>query len=130
MKFTITKRTMLSWTAFLIGGISILFGGQHTYTILLQDNNYDRNLIFLLSTGGILIFCGLLNIIMTTGVKKNIKLANIVSVLSSLFLLTFCLSLTPFFKNDLNLFLILIHIIYLFLFTVVSLIEKLSKKPE
>jgi len=121
---------MLSWTAFLIGGISILFGGQHTYTILLQDNNYDRNLIFLLSTGGILIFCGLLNIIMTTGVKKNIKLANIVSVLSSLFLLTFCLSLTPFFKNDLNLFLILIHIIYLFLFTVVSLIEKLSKKPE
>lgn len=73
-------------------------------------------------------FCGLLNLIIIRGVKKNIKSANAVSVLSSLFLLAFCLSLTPFFNSRLNYFLICIHISYLFLFTAVSLIEKLDTK--
>lgn len=46
MEFKINKRTVLSWTGCLIGAISILFGGIHTYAILIQNKDYDRDLVF------------------------------------------------------------------------------------
>lgn len=130
MEFRITRRKMLAWATCSIGAISILFGGIHTFAILCMDKSYDRDLVFLLSAGGILIFCGLLNILTTQGVNKNVSLANVVSILSSIFLIAFCLSLTPFFKAKLNYFLISIHTSYLLLFIILSTIEKQRVKSD
>ena len=130
MEFKTNKRTILSWTACLIGGTSILFGGIHTCAVLLRDKNYDRDLVFLLASGCILIFCGLLNVIVLSGIKKNIRLANVVSVLSCLFLLAFCLSIIPFFKAKLNYFLIGIHVLYLLQFAAIVLAEKYVQQSK
>jgi amino acid transporter len=128
MEFPISRRKLLSWTACSVGATSILFGGIHTFAILCMDKSYDRDLVFLLSAGGILIFCGLLNIISTKGVKKNERLANVLSILSTVFLIAFCLSLTPFFRAKLNYFLIGIHCAYLLLFVFAAIIEKRGAK--
>jgi uncharacterized membrane protein len=63
-------------------------------------------------------FCGLLNIMTRNGVKNDIRLANSVPIISTLFLVLFYLSLTPLFKVRLNYLLIGIHITYLIYFGV------------
>jgi hypothetical protein len=115
---------MLSTIACGIGAISIISGAIHTYAILSMGKDYDRDLVFLLFAGGVLMFCGSLNILTRNGVRKNVRLANTVSILSTIFLVVFCLSLIPFFKAKLNYLLICIHISYLFIFALVTLMKK------
>jgi hypothetical protein len=121
MELKCNRRKMLSLFAFAAGAISILFGAIHTVAVLQMECDYDRDLVFLLFSGGVLIFCGLLNIMTRNGVENNIRLANSVSIMSTLFLVLFCLSLTPFFRAKLNYLLIGIHIAYLIYFGVVVL---------
>ena len=88
---------MLAWAARLVGAWALGNGALHNMAVLGQDHEYDREFLYLLMIGAILFFCGLLNIIVSWGLRQNRLLALNVGAVATLFVIALCVALIPVF---------------------------------
>lgn len=118
---------VVTWTARLMGATTALMGTLHLHGVLQRPFDYNERFVFLLTCGGVLFFLGLLNIIVSGGLRVGRSESRLVSLISSVFVLLFCLSLVYFFKSTLNYILITVHMAYFLIWISAGLILFLKR---
>jgi hypothetical protein len=90
--------TIVTWAARLLGAWTIYSGAGHTIAVLLQNNPYDRHLMYLLMIGTILFFSGFMELISSWGLKTKQWWAMAICTAGCVFVLLLTISLLPIFK--------------------------------
>jgi len=94
-----TRHTALATYALVLGSVMALAGALHTGAVIGSAREhakaYDSRLVYLLLIGGILVFCGLLNVGLSSRLNKAMGWASAVTLFATVAFIVFLVLLLP-----------------------------------
>ena len=108
----------VSSAVFMAGAWNLINGILHDVFVLRSEHGkrYDRNLLRLLMDGHILITCGIILMIISTGIRSHHQYASYTAEAALLSVVVYCFMIFPFLKSFVTLLINSIALILLLLF--------------